>query len=85
MHDVAMKLVKCFAIGLGKKETYFDSWFQDECSSVFRAIHYLPRDTDFENQKEEIRLSADHFKLVTPEHNDSGFITLLSTFMYPGL
>ena len=24
-------------------------------------------------------------KLVTPEHSDSGFVTLLSTFMYHGL
>ena len=85
MHDVAMKLVKCFAIGLGKDESYFDSWFQDECSSVFRAIHYEPREGNFNEQKEEIHLSAEHFKLVTPEHTDSGFITLLSTFMYPGL
>jgi isopenicillin N synthase-like dioxygenase len=49
MHDVAMKLVKCFAIGLGKEENYFDPWFKDECSSSFRVIHYLPRDTDFDN------------------------------------
>ena len=26
-----------------------------------------------------------NFKLVTPEHCDSGFVTLLSTFMYHGL
>lgn len=85
MHNVAMKLVRCFAIGLGKEESYFDSWFKDECSSVLRAIHYKPREGDFSGQQEEIRLSAEHFRLVTPEHTDSGFITLLSTFMYPGL
>ena len=85
MHTTAMRLVKCFAIGLGKNEDYFNSWFEKECSSVFRAIHYNPREGNFDNQKEETRLSAEHFKLVTPEHTDSGFLTLLSTFMYPGL
>ena len=30
-------------------------------------------------------MKKDDIKLVTPEHTDSGFITLLTTFMYPGL
>lgn len=30
-------------------------------------------------------MSKEDFKMVTPEHTDSGFITLLTTFMYPGL
>ena len=49
MHTTAMKLVKCFAIGLGKNEDYFNSWFEKECSSVFRAIHYNPREGNFDN------------------------------------
>ena len=32
------------AIGLGKKSNYFDPWFENECTSTFRTIHYLPRD-----------------------------------------
>ena len=80
MHKLALKLIRCFAISFGKNEDYFDNWFKDECSSTFRAIHYQPREKDTEGT-----MSADHFKLVTPEHTDSGFITLLSTFMFPGL
>jgi isopenicillin N synthase-like dioxygenase len=74
MHTLALQLISCLAIGLGKRPDYFESWFKEECSSVFRAIHYNPRNND-----------VDANKLVTPEHADSGFITLLSTFMYPGL
>ena len=73
MHKLALQLISCLAVGLGKRADYFDSWFKDECSSVFRAIHYNPRGEQQGN------------RLVTPEHADSGFITLLSTFMYPGL
>ena len=30
-------------------------------------------------------LDAEEYRLVTPEHTDSGFLTLLTTFGYPGL
>ena len=40
-----------------------------------RAIHYKARDRSKEYKS----------ILATPEHADSGFITLLSTFGYPGL
>ena len=30
-------------------------------------------------------MKKDQLKMVTPEHTDSGFITLLTTFMFPGL
>lgn len=43
MHAFALRLVRCFAIGLGKSENFFDPWFKDECSSTFRGIHYKPR------------------------------------------
>jgi hypothetical protein len=33
------------AIALGKGEDYFEPWFKQECSSAFRAIHYLPRNS----------------------------------------
>lgn len=66
-------------MGLGKNADYFDSWFAEECSSVWRGIHYKPRPAD--QLLDDARLS----KLTAPEHRDSGFITLLTTFMYPGL
>jgi isopenicillin N synthase-like dioxygenase len=31
------------------------------------------------------KLSAESFKLTTPAHKDSGFITILSTLGFPGL
>ena len=80
MHKLASTLISCLAIGLGKKENYFDPWFKHECSSTMRGIHYSPRD-----QNSVCELNEQERKLVTPEHSDSGFITLLSTFMFSGL
>jgi isopenicillin N synthase-like dioxygenase len=80
MHNLASTLISCLAIGLGKREDYFDPWFKDECSSTMRGIHYNTRDANT-----LCELSEQDRKLVTPEHTDSGFITLLSTFMFSGL
>jgi len=82
MHSLSLKIISCMAVGLGKGEDYFNPWFKDECSSTFRAIHYNPRQGNFDDQKQ---LDQKNFKLVTPEHCDSGFVTLLSTFMFHGL
>ena len=73
MHKIASLLLSYFAIGFGKSSDYFEPWFKRDCTSVYRAIHYNPRDQHQQH------------KLVTPEHSDSGFITLLSTFKYAGL
>ena len=50
-------------------------------------MHYTPRDKDetFELTGGAQPSGINLRELVTPEHADSGFITLLSTFMYPGL
>lgn len=80
MRVLSLRLIRLFALGFGKSKDYFDAWFEKECSCEARFIHYKPRE---ESTKEQ--LSEEHFKLVTPEHSDSGFITLLSTFGYPGL
>ena len=79
MHDLAISLIQSFATGLGKNKNYYDPWFKDESTAVFRGLHYLPRPSDviLENPNDQ--------KLVAPEHSDSGFITLLTTFMFPGL
>lgn len=71
------------AEGLGKSPDFFDPWFKKECSSCIRGIHYLPR----KNKKAAAydKLDKKLVKLVTPEHCDSGFVTILSTFGYPGL
>lgn len=46
MHKLCLGLISILAEGLGKRPDYFDPWFKDECSSTFRAIHYLPRSHD---------------------------------------
>lgn len=77
MHKTGLRIIRCIALGLGKPKNYFDAWFTTECGSVFRSLHYFPDD-----QK---ALDAGNLKLTAPEHRDSGFVTLLSTFMYSGL
>ena len=80
--EICLHLLDCIAVGLGKKKDYFREWFQTESLSTFRSIHYLPRSkTGVKTDK----LDQHGLKLITPEHSDTGFITLLSTFMYPGL
>lgn len=83
MHRMGLQLISLLAEGLGKRPDYFEPWFKEECSSAYRFIHYLPRCHDraaaYSQLREEDRI------LVTPEHADSGFITMLSTFGFPGL
>ena len=70
------------AIGLGKDRYLFHQWFSHDSLSCQRAIHNMPRSA---NLVDSSALSAEHVKLTTPEHCDSGFITILTTFGYPGL
>ena len=74
--------MQLIAIGLGKERHYFDKWFLKNSLSTFRTIHYLPRSA---TGKKSDKLDAKNKKLTTPEHADSGFLTLLTTFGYPGL
>ena len=70
------------AEGLGKPIDYFNPWFINNTCSTFRIIRYLPRNTKL---VEMDKLSEDELRFTTPIHTDSGFLTLLSTFSYPGL
>ena len=79
-NQLALEISRYLAIGLGKKDNYFDPWFKNECTSTYRVLHYLPRD-----QTEVGRASTIQTKLVTPEHCDTSFLTLLSTFENHGL
>lgn len=82
MQKLGDKLLEYIALGLGKDRDFFKPWFDNDCLSTFRSIHYLPRGQSGARSDE---LSDELFKLTTPEHCDSGFITLLTTFRYPGL
>ena len=78
-----MRLCGYLAVGLGKDRKFFDKWFERDPLSTFRSIFYLPRDA--EGAAKSDKLDANLVKLTTPEHCDSGFMTLLTTFGYPGL
>ena len=82
MTVVGCKLLEYIAIGLGFDRFFFHEWFEKDSLSTQRAIHILPRSAGIVDSS---KLSADLFKLTTPEHTDSGFLTLLTTFGYPGL
>ena len=77
-----MKLLEFLAIGLGKERDFFKEWFEIDSLSTFRAIHILPRASGIVDSS---NMTDEHFKLTTPEHRDSGFITILSTLGFPGL
>ena len=70
------------AEGLGKPANYFERWFENDTCSTMRLIHYLPRSANIVRSD---RLNESEYKLTTPPHADGGFLTLLSTFNYPGL
>ena len=69
-------------MGLSKERDFFRSRFEVAPLSTFRTIRYLPRNqSNVSNEK----LDTKTYRLTTPPHCDSGFITLLSTFGFPGL
>lgn len=80
--QLALRLIEYIAIGLGKDRYFFKPWFETMSLSTFRTIKYLPRSQSTVSSSE---LSSAEYQLVTPEHTDSGFLTLLTTFGFPGL
>jgi len=68
---------------LGKEKGFFNAWFEQDPLSTFRSIYYLPR--AHKDAAKSNELSTEHAKLTTPEHCDTGFMTILTTFGYPGL
>ena len=82
MHALSIRILELLAIGLGKDRDFFREWFITDSLSTQRAIHNRPRHA---NVVDSSGLSAEHVKLTTPEHCDSGFITFLTTFGFPGL
>jgi len=80
--QLGLRVASYLALGLGKERDFFKAWFERAPLSTFRTIHYPPRNQTSVRQDE---LNVDQARLTTPPHADSGFITLLSTFEYPGL
>jgi isopenicillin N synthase-like dioxygenase len=81
-HRIGLRLLELIAIGLGKEKNFFHEWFAHSSLSILRTIRYPPRS---QSSVKSDQLSSSDYKLTTPPHNDSGFITILTTFGYPGL
>jgi len=79
--NLGLKLCSYIAIGLGLERNYFDQFFTNSLST-FRTIYYKPR---CESTVRQDLLSEESLKLITPEHSDTGFLTILSAFGYSGL
>ena len=84
MQELGITLMSHIAEGLGKPRDYFDSWFSRDTISTLRVIRYLPRGKSDQAVKFD-KLTSDEMRFTTPIHTDSGFLTLLSTFGFPGL
>ena len=80
--ELGIKIASYLAVGLGKDRDFFKPWFERAPLSTFRTIHYPTR---VGSNVRYDQLSEAEIKLTTPPHVDSGFITLLSTFSFPGL
>lgn len=81
MHETALEILQLAAIGLGIDEHAFEPIFSTRPMSTFRLIHYPPW-----GQTPPANAVIEDGKVVTtPDHTDSSFLTLLTTFNYKGL
>eukprot|EP00095_Tigriopus_kingsejongensis_P002560 maker-scaffold309_size213625-snap-gene-1.29 protein:Tk02560 transcript:maker-scaffold309_size213625-snap-gene-1.29-mRNA-1 annotation:"isopenicillin n synthetase" len=81
LHLTADLIMSLIAEAADEDPDYFKPMFSDLPLHTFRPLHYPQR-------KENIPEGAylpDGRVLSTPAHMDSGFLTLLQTFHYPGL
>lgn len=81
MHETAMEILRLTAIGMGIDEHAFEPIFSDKPCSTFRIIHYPP----WEGPPPANAIIEDGKVVTTPDHTDSCFLTLLTTFNYRGL
>ncbi|XP_069132125.1 uncharacterized protein [Argopecten irradians] len=81
MHETAMKILRLAAVGLGLEENAFTDMFSYQPCSTLRILHYPPRS---ESPPDLARTEGGRY-VSTPDHTDSGFVTLLSTFAFAGL
>ncbi|OWF35819.1 gibberellin 2-beta-dioxygenase 4-like [Mizuhopecten yessoensis] len=81
MHNTAMEILRLTARGIGIDENAFIGLFDDKPLTTFRMIHY----PTWESTPPEVCLLEDGKVITTPEHTDTGFMTLLTTFGYSGL
>ena len=80
MSEVGLEITRMLAIGLEKKDDYFDKLFLHKPLSTLRLMHYPVRPHPIPEAAKK-----DGLVLTCLEHTDSTFMTLLSTFYYEGL
>ena len=83
MINAGMEFIRLTALGLGHDEHVFDDRFVPKSVSTLRIMHYPTY-----KAKGAATSRQDHgqdFTFTCEEHTDSGFLTLLITFTYPGL
>lgn len=81
MHQLSLNILRLTSIGLGIDEYSFDDIFMKRPCSTFRLIHYPP----WEGKPPANARIEDGKVVTTPDHTDSNFLTLLTTFNYKGL
>ena len=78
MANAGMEFLHLTAMGLGMDEHLFDDRFLPKSVSSLRIMHYPTYHVAGQPDNED-------YKFTCEEHTDSGFVTLLVTFSYPGL
>ncbi|KAH3811329.1 uncharacterized protein LOC127833600 [Dreissena polymorpha] len=81
LHNTALEILKLVAIGLGIEENIFEDMFLDKPCSTFRIMHYPP----WKGEPPKNAIVEDGKVVITPEHTDTNFLTLLTRFNYGGL
>lgn len=79
---LGIKIASYIALGLGKDRDFFTPWFERDSLSTYRSIYYKPREL---STVKSDQLGMESLALTTPAHSDSGFLTILTTFGFPGL
>ena len=80
LSNLTLEIVHLLAMGLGKKETYFDELFLHKPVSTLRLMHYPVRPQPIPEAAKK-----DDVVLTCLEHTDTNFATFLSTFENKGL
>ena len=80
MLNAGMEFLHLTALGLGMDEHMFDDRFAPKSVSTLRIMHYptYKSATTEHSSRQDLTFTCE-------EHTDSGFLTLLITFSYPGL
>ncbi|XP_041365763.1 2-oxoglutarate-dependent dioxygenase citB-like [Gigantopelta aegis] len=82
MLKTGSEVLRLVAMGSGLDEMLFDKMFIPDTLSTLRLLHYPKRPNHFDIAA---ATADDGTVLSCSEHTDSGFVTLLATFDYPGL